>query len=67
MNDETVTWWFNRLGNFTGVIDALNARHSNDPVYTEGAEAIRAVVNAMLAHGRANDETCEIPAVKETS
>lgn len=63
MNDSTVAWWFDRLGSFTGVIDALNARNADDPVYTEGAEQIRAIVNKMLAHARSNDVTQEMPAV----
>lgn len=68
MNDSTVAWWFDRVGKFTGVIDALNARNTDDPIYTEGTEQIRAVVNRMLAHSRANDETQEMPKVDtETS
>lgn len=61
MNDTQVAWWFNRLGSFTAIIDRLNA--ANDPVYAEGNEQIRAIVNAMLAHGRAGEETQEMTAI----
>jgi hypothetical protein len=68
VNDTTVAWWFDRVGRFTGVIDLINLRNTDDPVYTEGAEQIRAIVNNMLAHARSNDVTQEMPAVDvETS
>lgn len=63
MNDQTVAWWFDRVGRLTGVIDLLNVRNTDDPIYTEGAEQIRAIVNSMMAHSRANDETQEMPSV----
>ena len=68
MNDATVAWWFDRVGRLTGVCDLINVRNTDDPVYTEGAEQIRAIVNNMLAHARSNDVTQEMPVVDvETS
>ena len=65
MNDTQVAWWFDRLGNFTGVIDRLN--RDNDPVYIEACEQIRAIINNALAHGRENDATQEMEAIEVSS
>ena len=61
MNDQQISWWLERLGSFTLVIDRLNK--VSDPVYLEACERIRAIVNDAIAHGRSADETQELPAV----
>ncbi len=57
MTEQLILWWFKKIGQM-----ALSIQ-STDKMYAAGSEAIQGIVNEMLAHGRSNAETTEMPAV----